>query len=283
METGIQLGVMLWCHTLSDLQRKAGLAAAAGYRYCQVTFLWAVTTGEAVVAADTALQQGVEIVAFGAYANLLRPGEETFGGTRLQTVYDLIEALHTVGCRRIALWSGSYGRHVEDAVPANWTPQARAVALAEARSLATRLRSHAGYLCLEPFHTHVLRTAAEYAAFARAVDDDVGRVVLDPPNLIPAAEYDRLPERLPAIVQTLAPVTGLIHLKDLSRRADGSLARPGPGHGTIDYAHFLSLIAAHGIAAPAIIESVDDTSVTEMRDARRFVEQHAQSAGLRLA
>lgn len=282
MESGVQLGVMLWCADLSELRRKAELAAAAGFRYCQATLLWAMTAGEASVAEEDAVRAGVEIVAFGVYVNLLRPDDELFSGARMETAHGLATAMGSLRCRRMVTWSGSYGRRADDVDPANWTPEAREAAIAEAQGLATRLRIHGACLCVEPYHAHVLRTPADCASFVEAVDREMVRVVLDPPNLVAPDEVDRLPERLPEMVRDLAPITGLVHLKDVARKPDGSVEQTAPGRGTMDYARLCALLREHEIRVPAIVEGVDDASVPDMETARVFVEGCLQQAGIPL-
>ena len=273
MDSGLQLGVMLDCVDLDVLERKAAHAEAAGYTACQVSVRWEITPGEAVCAEEICRKRGLDVVAYGAYIHLLRPDDETFHGVAIPAVYNLIEAMRETRCRRIVVWSGTHGRRLGEGHPDNWTAATHEAAVAQARDLATRLRMYDGLLCLEPYYMHVLRTPEEYAAFAHEVDPDVVRVVLDPPNFVPPDDYDRFPELLPQNVAPRAPVVGLVHLKDFTRAADGSLRMPGPGQGSVDYAAFIGALRENGVTAPAIIEHIDSDSVPDMLRAREYVER----------
>lgn len=270
----MQLGVMLSGIDLDDVARKAALAQTAGFGACQLTFRWDAMPGEVVFAEAACRRLGLEVAAFGVYVNLLRPDDGTFHGVSIVAARNVIEAMADTRCRRLVMYSGTYGRRPTDADPANWQPEARETIRTELLDLALRLRIHGALLCLEPHYAHVLRTPQEYLSFARAVEPDVLRVVLDVPNLVRPEQYDQLPELLPRIVETLAPLVGLIHFKDISRLPDGRITLPAPGQGRLDFARFIAAIRAHAIEAPAIIEHVDENSVSALRAAREFVERY---------
>lgn len=272
-DSGLQLGIALSCVDLRTLERKATWAAAAGYCRCQVSFRWRATPGEARVAGEICAQRNLEVVAFGAYINLLRPDDEAFHGINIEGARNLIEGMRSTACRRLVIYSGTYGRLPSESHPDNALPLARRTAAAEARDLATRLRSHGGRLCIEPHYAHVLHAPQECLAFVSEVDSDVVQIALDPANLVPPDQMDRHSELLPPLVSALAPVVGLIHLKDLRRRPDGSLDYPAPGKGVMDYARLIAAIRAKNLCVPALIEHADEGAEVGMRAAREYVEQ----------
>ncbi|MBI3948299.1 MAG: sugar phosphate isomerase/epimerase [Armatimonadetes bacterium] len=269
----LQLGIALSCVDLGMLERKAARAQAAGYHRCQVSFRWEATPGEAWAAEDVCKRRGLEVVAFGAYINLLRPDDEAFHGISIEGARNLIDGMRYAACRRIVVYSGTYGRLPSEAHPDNQTPEARRAATAEARDLAIRLRARGGYLCIEPHYAHVIRTPEDCTAFVSAVDPDVVRITFDPANLVPPEEIDRHSELLPPLVAALAPVLGLVHLKDIRRRP-GGLDYPPPGRGEMDYARLMAAIRAQNLALPALIEHADEQSEAVMRAAREYLEQY---------
>lgn len=209
---------------------------------------------------------GLDLAAVSGYANPLLPEHAPMGASVAQLA-ELIALLPLLDTRRVVSWSGSYAERIDDAHPDNSGPAAWDILRQHVEELLPLLDEVEGMLVLEPFFTHVLNTPERAAAFCKALGSLYVRVVLDVPNLLAPATWAQQAELMPAMVATMAPYIGLVHLKDM-RLLSGRLDMPAAGQGLLDYPAMLGAIARAELSAPLIIEHVQLDAASA---ARQFV------------
>ena len=262
----MQLGLWLEIRPDDDLPRLTDRVAALGFSALHAHFPAGCDAGLARRLNRACTGSGLDLAAVSGYANPLRPELAPMGST-VEQLAGLIELLPLLDARRVVSWSGTYADGITDAHPDNQGDAAWEALRRHVDELNPLLEDADGLLVLEPFFAHVLNTPERAAAFCRELASPYVRLVLDPPNLLPPAEWGRQAELIPALVATLAPFVGLVHLKDMRLR-DGTLDMPGPGQGELDYRTLLAALARAELSAPLIIEHV---GLNQAAAARNFV------------
>jgi sugar phosphate isomerase/epimerase len=262
----MQLGLWLEIRPGDDLPRLTDRVAAMGYSALHAHFPAGCDAALARRLNRACDGSGLDLAAVSGYANPLRPELAPMGST-VEQLADLIELLPLLDARRVVSWSGTYGEAIGDDHPDNRGDAAWEALRRHVDELSPLLEEADGLLVLEPFFAHTLSTPERAAALCRELASPYLRLVLDPPNLLPPADWPRQAELLPAMVAALAPFVGLVHLKDMRLR-DGALDMPGPGQGALDYHALLAAIATAELSAPLIVEHV---TLDQATAARRFV------------
>jgi sugar phosphate isomerase/epimerase len=265
----MQLGLWLEIRPGDDLPRLTDRVAAMGFSALHAHLPAGCDAALARRLSRACAGSGLDLAAVSGYANPLRPELAPMGST-VEQLAGLVALLPLLDCRRVVSWSGTYGDGVGDAHPDNLGDAAWEALLRHVDELSPLLEETDGLLVLEPFFAHVLNTPERAAALCRELASPYVRLVLDPPNLLPPADWGRQAELLPAIVATLAPFVGLVHLKDMRLR-DGALDMPGPGQGVLDYRALLAAVARAELSAPMVVEHV---SLDHAAAARQFVLSH---------
>jgi sugar phosphate isomerase/epimerase len=265
----MQLGLWLAIHPGDDLPRLTDRVAAMGFSALHAHFPAGCDAALARRVNRACDGSGLDLAAVSGYANPLRPELAPMGST-VERLPDLIELLPLLDARRVVSWSGTYGEAVGDDHPDNQGDAAWDALRRHVDELSPLLEEVDGILVLEPFFAHVLDTPERAAAFCRQLSSPYVRLVLDPPNLLPPSAWDRQAELVPAMVATLAPFIGLVHLKDMRLR-DGAIDMPGPGQGALDYHTLLAAVTQAELSAPLIVEHV---GLDQAAAARRFVLDH---------
>lgn len=262
----MHLGLWVELRPADDLGRIADRIATMGYGALHAHFPAGCDAAMARRLRRACAGSGLELAAVSGYANPLRPELAPMGATAAQLAA-LVGLLPSLGARRLVSWSGSFAPGIGDSHPENHGDAAWDALRRHVDALLPALDEVEGVLVLEPFFTHVLSTPGRAAALCREVGSPYVRVVLDAPNLLPPDLWPRQRELLGAMVDTLAPFVGLVHLKDMRLR-DGALDMPGPGQGVLDYPALLGAIARAELGAPMVVEHV---SLEQAAAARQHV------------
>jgi sugar phosphate isomerase/epimerase len=265
----MQLGLWTEIGPRDDLPRLTDRIAAMGYSSLQAHFPAGCDAGLARRLRRACAGSGLDLAAVSGYANPLRP-ELAPMGSSVEQLEQLAALLPALGTRRLVSWSGTYGAGIGDGHPDNRSEAARDALRAHVDGMLELLDEVEGVLLLEPFFAHVLGTPEDLVAFCREVGSPYLRVVLDLPNLLPPATWERQAKLIADAVAALAPYTGLVHLKDM-RMHNGALDMPGPGQGVLDYGALLAALERAELSAPMIVEHV---SLEQAAAARRFVLGH---------
>ncbi len=265
----MNLGLWLELRPTDNLPRLLDRVAALGFGALHAHFPAGCDAALARRVRRACQGSGLDLAAVSGYANPLRPELAPMGATVAQLA-GLIELLPVLGARRVVSWSGSYAEGIGDAHAENQSEAAWEALRRHVDALFPLLDAAEGVLVLEPFFTHVLNTPERAAAFCAEVGSPYVRLVLDPPNLLPPALWERQAELITAAVATLARYVGLVHLKDMRLR-DGQLDMPAAGQGLLDYPALLAAIARAELSAPLIIEHV---RLEDAAAARYFVLSH---------
>lgn len=250
----MHLGLWLELRPADDVARIADRVAAMGFGALHAHFPAGCDAALARRVQRACAGSGLDLAAVSGYANPLRPELAPMGATVAQLA-ELVPLLPVFGARRIVSWSGSYAAGIGDSHPENRSTAAWETLQRHVDELLPLLDEVEGLLVLEPFFAHVLDTPERAASFCREVGAPYVRVVLDAPNLLPPQSWAQQKEQLDAMVATLAPYVGLVHLKDMRLR-DGVLDMPGPGQGVLDYPTLLRALANADLGAPRIVEHV---------------------------
>lgn len=267
----MQLGLWIELRPTDDLPRITDRVAVLGFGSLQAHFPAGCDAAFARRIAAACAGSGLDLAAVSGYANPLRPELAPMGSTikQLVALIELLPALHT---RRVVSWSGTYAAGIGDDHPENQGAPAWDALHRHVDELFPLLDATEGVLVLEPFFTHILSTPARAAAFCREYNSPYLRLVLDAPNMLPPRDWARQAELIAAGVATLAPLVGLVHLKDMRLR-NGELDMPAPGQGILDYQALLGAIARAELSAPLIVEHA---SLDQAAAARQYIRSQGQ-------
>ncbi len=282
----LRLGVMCGVGNRRDVAAGLDAVAAVGIERIQVTASGPVPPSGWADILGQCQNRGIAVAAIGCYANLVRPRDRTLHGASAEDALVALRALGVAGVERpqVVVWSGTFGNHLLAADRRNRTLATWDALVAVAAAMARQAHALGGRILIEPYHRHCLATPRDYLLFLRDALDAAGvsadpaaaplGVVLDPPNLLSAADLDDLDANLAEAVEALGAWAGLVHLKDIASPSGpaGVPALPAPGEGRIAYPEYLRRLTegVNGEVA-AIAEHFDFRDPAALRRVTAFL------------
>jgi sugar phosphate isomerase/epimerase len=214
-------------------------------------------------------RHGLEIAALSGYTNLT-PRQEQERLDNVASLCRLIRRAPEFGARSVVTWSGWRGERLLDPDPSVETAETWQTFLRTADEVVGVARDVGVTVVWELYFAHVLGTLER---IVNALDRWEGRnvgIVMDPPNLVPLAQLDRLEPLVDEQFSALGKYIALAHAKDV--RADGdTIAYPEPGAGVLDYRGYIDRLRGVGYDGFVIVEHVTDETVATAADyVRRF-------------
>ncbi len=267
----MRLGVLLAGRRPEEMTARFEQARDAGFFLCQFNLCQSgFSRAEIVTIADAAVDLGIRPVAVGCHVNPLSPETpSTMGGTRAD-IELILHSLDILGARRVVLWSGTHAEGVYDDHPDNTAPEGLDTLREFVTDIVYTTRARHYFLCLEPWHTHLLRHEEEIVAFHETLEPRVQervRYVLDVPSLLPEERYADCNAAAKKICETIGPLAGVVHLRDIVMPPDGEASLPGPCQGKLDYPAYLDHIMANVEPdVPAVVRNVAIAEFGETRD-----------------
>lgn len=267
----MKLGVLIAAKRPDDLGRHLEIIRDAGYFLCQLNLMQTGPTRPDLMAlADVLLEYGIRPVAIGCYVNPMRPDEPSFMGVCRDDLDIVLHSLDLLGARRVVFWSGTHADTLFDDHPDNLQEHSLDMLRDFLDDVVASTRARRYELVIEPYKTHVLRTAQAAVEFhnglAPATAEKI-RYVLDAPNLITADQYPHKDDLAEAICSALGPYAGVAHLKDCIMPPDGEEALPGPGQGRLDYPRYVQAIIQNVMDdVPAIVKGAAPSELASVRD-----------------
>jgi sugar phosphate isomerase/epimerase len=267
----VKLGVLLAGRRPEEITTRFEQARDAGFFLCQFNLCQSgFTRADIVTIADAAVDLGVRPVAVGCHLNPLSPDEPmTMGGTRADLDL-LLHSLDILGARRVVIWSGTHADNMYDDHPDNAKPESLDVLRDFLTDTVRNTRMRHYFICLETWHTHVLRDEQTIVDFHETLAPQVQervRYVLDAPSLISDTRYATCDAEAATICQKVGPLAGVAYLRDVIMPPDGEAALPGPCQGRLDYKAYLEQIRNNvGPDVPAIVRNVAISDFPEARD-----------------
>lgn len=255
------LGVLVGGSSFRAAIEGLDLAARHGFREVQVNLSWHPYAGEELHRIALALRERrLHCRAVGVYCDLLQDESHHFFSTSCRQIRELLPQLSAIGSGLVVAWSGSYANDLLADDPRNHTPESMQQIRQHIEAMGSLLRRHHARLAIEPWKTHVLGDAASLAKFCDACPDMV-RAVVDVPNVLDLRDWPHRTEKSVELIGALQRGAGIVHLKDMSVRADGSFDLPGPGLGQLDYSAILEAIRPLWRKVPFIIEHVTEPQI----------------------
>ncbi|MBI1852069.1 MAG: sugar phosphate isomerase/epimerase [Planctomycetes bacterium] len=265
----MQLGVHLDFRVPDDVQRLTAAAREAGFTAIQFSPTGLEINDHTVAAIQTACATaGLEIVSAAGYANPLRPSDSSTGftvGKELQ----LARALRRLRVSKLVVRSGTFGATLHDPDPRNGEADAWQAAVGHVRALEQICAGGGSELLVEPHFAHVLSSVEACERFLGEMGGDRVKLVLDPPNLVAPALFDKRDAIIDDVLKKLARRSGLIHFKDYRQRPDGTIEYLPAGSGVLDYKRLVTAIIRSGYAGPGIVECTEPATMAAVR---AFVE-----------
>jgi sugar phosphate isomerase/epimerase len=270
-EVSVKLGVLLAGRRPEDIAKRLEQAREAGFSLCQLNFhQTGLTRADLVAVSESMFENGIRPVSIGCYVNPMRPDDPSFMGACRADLDTILQALDLIGARKIVFWSGTHADSIFGGHPDNDTEESREALREFLRNIVRSTRARHYYLCIEPWHTHVLNSEQKAMDFYYSLEPEVAghvRFVMDAPNLITEERYADCDNHANAICRSLGPFSGVAHLKDCIMPPDGEASLPGPGQGKLNYTAYLDAIHAHAAPdTPAIVRNVPPTEFAEIRD-----------------
>ncbi|MGC8667927.1 MAG: sugar phosphate isomerase/epimerase family protein [Chthonomonadales bacterium] len=267
----MKLGVLIAGKRADDLGRQLDAIRNAGYFLCQLNLMQTGATRTDLLAiADALLEYGVRPVAIGCYVNPMRPDEPSFMGVGRDDLDVVLHSLDLLGARRVVFWSGTHADTLFDDHPDNLQVHSLDMLRDFLDDLVASTRARRYELVIEPYKTHILRTARAIVEFHNSLPPATAervQYVLDAPNLITAQDYSHRDDVAEDICRTLGPYAGVAHLKDCIMPPDGEEALLGPGQGRLDYPRYVQAILQNvADEVPAIVKGAAPAELANVRD-----------------
>ncbi len=267
----MKLGILLAGRRPEDIAARFQQAREAGFSLCQLNLhQTGISRADLIAIADSMLEFGVRALAVGCYLNPLRPDDPSLMGTCRADLDTVLHSLDILGARKVVLWSGTHASDLYDDTPENHAEESQAALRRFLAEVVQSTRARHYSLVIEPWHTHVLADEQQTAAFHDTLPPDVAehvRYVLDVPNLMTPERYAQRDAVARAVCETLGPLAGVVHLKDVIMPPDGDESLAAPGQGRLDYAAYLDAIRRCAAPdAPAIVKNVPPAEYAAIRD-----------------
>jgi sugar phosphate isomerase/epimerase len=225
---------------------------------------------------------GVEPVILNAYTNLIHPLAEA-RERNLLTLQQAMAAASALGCRWVNTMAGTrdpdatfWAYHPDNFNAETW----RCLLAGVQRALEDTPDDGAG-LTLEPYMLTPLSSASKLAEIVVEIGSPRLRIVLDPVNIIPPADYHRSSVALQQMFDLLGEWIVGVHAKDhyLHRaRATLHIDERIPGQGELDYTTLLRNMAALPNAALVIEHLREDADILV---AKEYIGAVAAQLGIR--
>jgi sugar phosphate isomerase/epimerase len=252
----------IFAKTFAGATAETVLAAARGAGYGCVQFNLAccglpsmpdaLPPGTAASIAAASTRTGVEIAALSGTYNMIHPdiAIRVEGLRRLEL---LLSEARAMGTTLVTLCTGTrdatdqWRRHPDNDRPEAWS-DLRAE-MEKAAALAERFGVDLG---IEPEHANVVSTAPRGARLLREIPSVRLRIILDPANMIEAADSDQ--HRLYAeACDLLGGRIAMAHAKD--RDTQGAVVPAGQG--IIDFPVFFAALARAGFGGPVVTHGLE--------------------------
>jgi sugar phosphate isomerase/epimerase len=257
----------IFAKTFAGSTAEAVLAAARGAGYGCVQFNLAccglpsmpdaLPPGTAAGIADAAARAGVAIAALSGTYNMIHP-DPAIRAQGLRRLELLLSEARAMGTGLVTLCTGT--RDAEDQWrhhPDNDRPEAWSDLLAEMEKAAALAERFGVDLGIEPEHANVVSTAPRAVKLLREIPSARLRIILDPANMIEAAESDQ--HRLyTEACDLLGPRIALAHAKD--RDAQGAVVPAGQG--IIDFPVFFAALTRAGFSGPVVTHGLEAGDAT---------------------
>jgi sugar phosphate isomerase/epimerase len=211
-----------------------------------------------------ATRSGVEIAAVSGTYNMIHPDTEV-RQAGLRHLRVLASACKGMGTSVITLCTGS--RDADNMWrwhPANASPQAWSDLLSSMESALRIAEEERVTLAFEPEQANVVNSAAKGRALLAAMQSPRLKVIIDPANLIVAANKREMRQVLDEAFDLLGEHIILAHAKD--RGEDDTFQ--AAGEGMLDYDYYVHLLRSTAFEGSLILHGLSEAQVD---DALRFV------------
>ncbi|WP_419759982.1 sugar phosphate isomerase/epimerase family protein [Acidisoma sp.] len=224
-----------------------------------------VPTGTAAAIVAASARTGVAIAGLSGTYNMIHP-DPAVRAQGLRRLEVLLSEARAMGTSLVTLCTGTrdpedqWRHHPDNDMPAAWadllTETEKAAALAERYGID---------LGIEPEHANVVSSAAHAARLLREVPSPRLKIVLDPANMVEAADTDQ-PRLYAEACDLLGDRIVMAHAKD--RDATGAVVPAG--RGMIDFGAFFAQLARVGFVGPVVTHGL---AATEAAPVARFLRQ----------
>ncbi len=228
-------------------------------------------------------QQGIEPVILNAYTNLVHP-DAAVRAANVARMQDALRAARALGCRWVNTMAGTrdpeltfWAYHPDNFGAAAWHCLMESV-----QQVLDGVPEPDVGLTLEPYMLTTLSSAEELARAVREIDSSRLRLVLDPVNIIPPADYHRSDEALRHMFGMLGSWIIAAHAKDhyLHRaHATVQIDERVPGQGELPYDTFVRCMDALPDATLVIEHLGEDADILSAKD---YIVAVAARAGILL-
>lgn len=267
----MDLGLMVNIFDGTDPSVAFSEARASGFSHGQVNvYLPKVTPGEVRQIALAASGESFHVDAVGCYINPLRHNESGLSGVDISDWRCVAENMGMMnGVERIVCWSGTLGKTLATPNLLNHQEDTFNRLYMGLHVMQELVRGLPVEILLEPYSAHVLHDAASCCRMVEKFTNGQVKIVLDAPNIISHKDFSHRNAVLQAHVAALAPVVGLVHLKDMARDENDHRKFPPAGAGTLNYSAYISAICERVPEVPFILDNVN--TCEEAIAARDFV------------
>lgn len=131
------------------------------------------------------------------------------------------------------------------------------------------------FIGLEAADRHLIGTAPELAAMLEEVPSSMIRVVMDPGNLMTAANFHKQEEVMEEAFELLGPRIIAAHAKDRIMQKDGQLVTVPAGQGHMNYELYMKLLNEYKPQVHIIMETAQQEQMAECKAYIETIRQRA--------
>lgn len=221
--------------------------------------------GAAWQIAQAFARQGVQIAVLGCYINPVHP-DPAVRRAEIARFKTTLRHARDFGCSVVATETGS--RNADCSFhPDNHSETAFVELLVSMQELVLEAEKWGVTIALEAAAEHVIHDFPRLHRLLVALDSNHAQVLLDPVNVMTAADMHNQAEFFTRTLALLGPRLVAMHAKDLVLDGEG-VRRVAPGQGQIDYADLLRRIGQYMPGLPVLME---ETSGADMAPALQYL------------
>lgn len=233
----------------------------------------ALTPGYAAWMKQKTDAAGLSVAVLGCYLNLANPDREEL--IRIQDTYRAhLRFASMIGAGVVGTETGAPNRTYTCDESCH-TQYALDLFISNLRPVIRDAERMGQILAIEPVAKHIVSTPKRAKVVLDSINSPNLQIIFDPVNLLDRNNVDHADEVIAEAIDVLGDDIAMIHLKDFTRNADGTLQACGCGTGEMQYRRILRFAKEK---KPFIQATLENTTPENAVSCREFIEREYEEA-----